>query len=505
MKEENLKRLKEATEAVERKDWTEALRLINKALDDDPDCPQALYMLGFVALEEERFGLARAVLHRCIELKSDKSEVWNAYGRTFQEGHDLSEAERAYQRAMALDPRNEHPYVNLAVQHNVQGNPTRAIPLLEKAIRINPSPQAVYNRGLSKLLLHDWSGWDDYEACLGRSKDRKERIYLNPPEPRWNGEKGKTVIAYGEQGLGDELTFASCLPDLIRDSKKVIIDTDRRLVNLFKRSFPEADVYGTRFRDEIDWQEKYDIDSRVAFSSLPKFYRKTTGSFPGSPYLVADPQRRTQWKALLESLGNKPKIGIAWTGGTKATGRERRSLKLEQLLPLFDVDATFISLEYKEEAEKEISDFQEKHGITIHHWDRATVSDKYFDYDETAALVSELDLVIGVTTASLHLAGALGVKTFALVPEWPTWLWGVSGEIPWHNSVKLYRQRGTWESVIARVSHDVKNLYRVRPKTAVSIHSMPTVDNPARKEPELLDHSADLSTVGESLQKTGTH
>jgi tetratricopeptide (TPR) repeat protein len=502
MKPENLERLKEAKISTEQKDYPEALRLINKVLDDDPNCAQALYMLGFVALEEERFGLARTVLKRALELQPERSEIWNAYGRTFQEGHDLTEAERAYQMAMALDPRNEHPYVNLAVQFNVQGQPKKAQALLEKGINLKSNPQALYNRGLSKLLQRNWEGWNDYEEVLGRTKDRKERVYCDPMEPRWDGTKGLTIVAYGEQGLGDEITFASCLPELIKDSKKVIIETERRLVNLFQRSFPEADVYGTRFQSEdIDWLERYDIDARVAFGSLPKFYRTTNAAFPGEPYLVSDPERRIQWRALLSALGDRPRIGIAWTGGTKPTGRDRRSLKLEQLLPLLKQDATFISLEYKEEREEEVKAFEKNHGIKIHHWDRATVSDKYFDYDETAALVSELDMVIGVTTASLHLAGAIGVKTWALVPEWPTWLWGIEGTtIPWNKSTTLYRQRGTWDSLIARVAHDFKNLCWDGSEATSSLQRPATVDSQTCEVMQLHRSAAALSAVRENFQ-----
>lgn len=504
MKEENQKRLNEAQQAVARKDYDEALRLINKTLDDDPDNALGLYMLGFIAIEQERFGLARAVLHRCLELESSQSDVWNAYGRTFQEGHDLKQAEIAYQRAMALNPKSPHPYVNLGLQYVVQGQPKRAMPLLEKALTFGDIPEAKYNLGLAKLLLRDWRGWEDYEQCLGRSKDRKERIYCNPFESRWDGSKDKTIVCYGEQGLGDQIAFASCLPDLIRDSKKVIIETERRLVGLFQRSFPEADVYGTRFMDEVDWLDKYQIDARVAFGSLPKFYRQSTDRFPGTPYLRADDDRRTQWRALFATRGTKPKVGICWTGGTKATGRDRRSLKLEQFLPILKQDVTFVSLEYSEEAEKQITEFEKKHGIKIHHWDRATVSHKYHDYDETAALIAELDMVIGVTTSALHLAGALGVKTWALVPEWPTWLWGVQGDtLPWNKSLKLYRQRGTWDSLIARVAHDFKNLHWDGSETTSSLQRPSAVDTPVREALGLCSQATDIRPAPKYLPETG--
>lgn len=460
MKPAHLTQLNTAKELIEVKDYPPAAKLINEVLDDDPNCAQALYMLGFIAYEEGRLGMARALLRRCLDLGTNNAKVWCLYGRTFQEGHDQEEGEAAFRRAMAIEPNYVDPYVNLGLSYVVQGKPRMAIPLLQRALSIKPDlPEAKYNLSLCYLLLRDWKkGWPDFDAVLGRVKDRKERVYRSPMEPRWEGKPDQNVVAYGEQGIGDEISFASCLPDLIKTSRKVVVECDSRLERLFARSFPNATVYGTRFRNDIEWNEREAIDARVAFGSLPKFFRTDAKDFHGTPYLIPDPDRVVQWEALLSRIDKgqkRPRIGIAWTGGSKETGSERRKLTLNQLLPILQQDACFVSLEYKDR-EAELASFSAKYGIKVHSWDRAT---RTGDYDDTAALVSCLDLVVGVTTASLHLSGALGVKTFAMVPEWPTWMWGVEGStFPWSSCTTLYRQRGSWDSLIKRVAHDVKNL-----------------------------------------------
>jgi len=450
-----MKRLIEATQLVQEKNYQQAAKLVNDVLDDDPNNGHALYILGFIAYEEDRLGVARNLLKRCMDLGNVNAKILALYGRTFQEGHDLAEAEAVFKKAIALDPKYVDPYLNIGLNYVVQGKPEKAFPWLEKALSLSPGlPEALFNRGIAKLMNGDWTGWEDYEAFVGRSPDRKERVYGN--EPRWNGEKGKTIVTYGEQGIGDEIKFSSCIPDLIKDSKKVIIECDRRLKGLFKRSFPEADVYGTRFvtdSPELNWIQNYQIDGRAAFSSLPKYYRKKTEDFPGKPFLVADPERRLQWKTLLASISDKKKVGIAWTGGTKATGSNRRRLTLEELLPILSQDFTFVSLEYRNRDE-EIEEFHKKHGIKIHHWQRALDT---YDYDDTAGLVAELDMVIGVNTSALHLSSSLGVKTLAMIPEWPIWVWGCKGDsVPWSKDLKIFRQKGSWESVISRVANEIK-------------------------------------------------
>jgi hypothetical protein len=145
-----------------------------------------------------------------------------------------------------------------------------------------------------------------------------------------------------------------------------------------------------------------------------------------------------QWRVLLDSLGDKPKIGISWTGGLPHTGQRRRSVTLDTYGPLFkSFDADWVSLQYKE---PEVASAESKYGVKIHDWDWGT---RVFDYDQTVALISQLDLVISVCTTVVHAAGGLGKECWCLVPAHPMWRYLREGEwFPWARSVKLYRQKG---------------------------------------------------------------
>ncbi len=158
-----------------------------------------------------------------------------------------------------------------------------------------------------------------------------------------------------------------------------------------------------------------------------------------------------QWRALLDTLGPKLKVGIAWTGGIRRTFGSKRSVALDDLKPIISQNATFISLQYKDAPEVEE---MRNAGIDIHHWAHATQTK---DYDDTAALVAELDLVITVQQSAVHLAGALGVPTWVMLPKETLWRYGISGsKFPWCNSVKLYRQKDSWVTEIAEIARDLR-------------------------------------------------
>lgn len=436
----------------------EALRVMVPYLNDHFDDVPALMLTAHILMDAERIGLVHPLLKRAAQLEPNIAMIWNNLGLCYQEGADLEEGETHFFRALKLEPNDAVTHLNLGQLYNNLSQPHLAIKHCNKAIENDPGlPEAYYNRALANVALGNYrEGWADYDATLGQGKTRKERVY--GLIPRWNGEEGKTIIAYGEQGMGDEISFASCIPDLVKKNK-VIIECNPRLWGLFKRSF-NLETHGTRFNDMIPWLhdqktgQQRKIDGAVAFGSLPQYYRNETREFPGTPYLIADHERRLQWKALLDSLGPKMKVGIAWTGGNKNTGKARRSVDLEDMLPILRQDATFISLQYMDSPEVDV--LKKNHGIEVHHWPRAVQSQ---DHDDCAALIAELDLVITVQTAVVHLSGALGKTCWAMLPRTPRWFYGISGNtMPWYNSVKLYRQKYKWVDLISEVASDLRNL-----------------------------------------------
>ena len=441
-------KLEKARRLAAEGDFVGGLQTANEVLSEDFENAIALFLVGYCLLKTERFGLAYNVFRMCSALQPERSEPWNNAGMCHQETWNLDDAERCFRKSLQLEPDNVAAMQNLALIYVNRCQPEEALKWVSRAEKHGEqSWEALDNKALALLMKQQWKeGWECYRKTAGRLKQRQLRAYRDPEEPMWQGQKG-TVVVYGTQGIGDELGFASCIPDAM-EKADVIVDCDHRLEGLFRRSFPKAKVYGTRFKDAT-WTA--DVDYSIPVDCLPQLFRNRTEDFPGTPYLKADPERRIQWKALFETF-RKPVIGIAWTGGLANTGKKKRSLTLEDLEPVFrSCDATWVSLEYRNR-DDEIQAFYEKTGIQIHQYKRATHTE---DYDDTAGLVAELDLVLSVTTAIIHLAGALGKECWIFTPSKPRWLYGLEGEsLPWYRSVKLFRQENgeSWEPRVKDVA-----------------------------------------------------
>jgi tetratricopeptide (TPR) repeat protein len=408
-------------------------------LSENLEHPKAIFLLGFCFMKTEGLGLAYQLFQRAGQIFPGEAAVWHNIGTLLHDKQDDDSAEEFFRKAIRCKPNFADSLAGLAMTAVNKARWGECIEYANRALAENPaSLEAKINRGMAYLALKRWrEGWRDYNSNIGEEKNRREIIYGD--EVRWDGTKGLDVVVYGEQGIGDEISFASCLPDLIRDSKSVTIECDRRLKRLFRRSFPTCDVRGTRYDGgEIPWRAEKKFDARVAMGQLSEFYRQKDADFHGEAYLKPRPQMVTQWRALLDSLGDKPKIGITWSGGLPHTGGKRRSVSLDTFGPLFkSFDAEWISLQYKE---PEVEAAEAKYGVKIHDWDWGT---RVADYDQTVALISELDLVISVCTTVVHAAGGLGKECWCLVPAYPMWRYLDKGEwFPWAKSVSLHRQKG---------------------------------------------------------------
>lgn len=404
----------------------EAAQICNKLLNEDPDDAYALFVLARCFTDAGRFGLCVTIYRRILDIKPLDPPSWNNLGLALYSIQNMEEAERCFLKAIELDPYDSHAYHNMTALKADQCNPTEALRYGDLACHFGNEEQrrdSQKNTSMPLLGLGRWyEGWRAFDAHLG-SKWRRDRQYAK--EGYWNGKPGQTVVFGAEQGLGDEILFSSMLPDALNDTHG-IIECDYRLEGLFRRSFPQATIYGTRHDKKIDWPRFHQIDARCPMGSLGKFYRNRAENFPREPYLIACPDRRRMYHDMLAKLPGR-KIGIAWTGGTKITRTDIRSLSIEDVeafVRRFPND-TFISLEYKGNAVPD----------GVHYWPWITRTQ---DYDDTAALVAELDCVVSVTTTVALLAGALGVNVQALVPLQPTWHWGYEGAMPWF-PISLHR------------------------------------------------------------------
>lgn len=403
----------------------------------------------------EKQGQAAIAYQVCKQLTQSYPHnpvAWVNLGKCCDTLWRMDEAEAAYTRALNQvkagdDETKVTIFTNLAALHLQLGNFDKANVYSDKALKLDPEHlKSRHNKGLCLLASGEWAeGWKMYEASVGSP----QRIAWNyTGEPTWKGEKGGTLVVYGEQGIGDEICAASMVPDAAKLVDKLIIDCDARLARLFARSFPQAKVYGTRNERALNWaDEDQEVNYSIPAMQLGAVVRRNPEDFQMAPFLKADPDQVLMWKALWKSKG-KPAIGIAWTGGIKETGLNLRSLPVSALSPLFGIDATFVSLQYKD-ASKEIE------GTPIVQYEQATLAK---DYDLTASLVASLDVVVSVPTSVAHLAGALGVPTVAMKAKASCWKYAAG--LPFH-PCHLIENTGDWKTTVEAAALKVKEILNV--------------------------------------------
>lgn len=436
----------------------EAFDLAYAALEVNPDDYMMLQNMAYCFMRAEKFAMGYHLLCYLLTVRGSVPEALNNKGMcanslASSSGNEkwLDIAEDALRKAIKRADKTKSPekiYNNLAHCMVVKGEIQQGESFAREALKRNPDcAESKETLGYALLAQGRWEeGFRNYEFNLG-NKFRQPRAFGD--EPYYEGLRGGSLLVRGEQGIGDEITFASVLPDAAKHNK-ITLECDSRLAGLFRRSFPGMTVHGTRFQKERGWDGEF--DAHCLSGSLSKYYRRKDEDFPRSAFLVADPERRTQWRALLDTLPGK-KVGIAWTGGLPNTFKSRRSFNLESLLPILKTPGiTWVSLQYKDPT-KEIAEFTAKHGIEIKHWSRATEN---CDYDETAALVAELDSVVSTTTAVVHLCGGLGKECKVLVPKRTRWFYcSDSPKHRWYDSLELFRQQDKWP--IERLADRLKN------------------------------------------------
>lgn len=442
---------------------TEAENHYLLALADDFDSMDGLYLLGTLYLQQGKIGLAANLFKQALLIKKDHFECWNNLGNCYKSVNKEADGEACFKTALAIQGRKDNDYAdiynNLCTLHINSGTPESGIEPALKALELDPiHPDANWNLSLLYLEKGNFAkGFELYHWGF-KTKNRIYREY-EKGEAYWDGTPGKSVVVWGEQGIGDEILFASMIPDLQKTARRVIFECHPRLVNIFKESFPDITIYPTRKDAYIEWPNKdKDFEAKIAIGDLAKFFRKDINDFPAHEgYLKASKERIEHYKTKLSKLGDRPKIGISWTGGYIKTRKDYRTVSLDQWKNILKQPADFISLQYTPDAYNTIAEIEDRFDVRIHHWPSAVQNQ---DYHETAALVSSLDLIITVNTAIHHIAGALGKPCFTLTPVGKAWRYyspdGISN--PWYPSVRQFenKKHGEWSDVLNQVTHHLK-------------------------------------------------
>lgn len=442
-------RLAEVLEATGR--HQEALEEISLAQEYAPERTDILEKLILKLDYLGQYEQALRIAGRAMTELGERFETHFFLGYARFSTGDHEGAVEACRRAIGFRDDVPGTHVTLGSALLALGRADEAMAAYKRSLKILPDyPDAQFHLGMLNLMRGRYrDGWTGFEFRFKIPRGRRR-----PCEPRWNGRSlhGLTLHVMREQGLGDDIMYSSCYPQLVADAKHCHIECEPRLEKLFSRSFP-----GATFIPLVDNAvkaavlERDDFDARIFSASVPGYLRNSIRDFPQhSGYLQADPERVKYWRARMDALGRGLKIGISWRGGTVYTHRDRRTLTLATLQPLLATPGVqWINLQYGERA-AELAAFRAASGIDIADWPEAIDG----DYDETASLVGALDLVISVCTSAIHLTGALGRPVWVIVPFAPEWRYGLSGTaMPWYPSARLFRQPevGNWAGVIDEI------------------------------------------------------
>jgi tetratricopeptide (TPR) repeat protein len=427
----------------------EALAAFDAAVALAPSFPGARANRGNALAALGRFEEALAQYDAVLAVLPTHAETYLNRGSALMGLSRAAEAITAFDRALAARPDYVKAHVGRGAARQALNQQHEALADFERAIALDKSnADAHHNAALACLTLGDYRrGFEQYEWRWQRSGMPARR--RNFGRPLWLGEyplARKRILVAAEQGLGDCIQFARYVPMLADGGATVVLEAPPPLLSLLARLDGVVEVVARG-----DAPPAFDVYCPAG--SLPRALRTEVSTIPAAiPYLQANEERIAAWRDRIERLP-RPRIAVVWSGSADHANDRNRSMQLRQMAPLLALAAGFVSVQ-RDVRPADAGELA-RHPALTH------VGDALADFDDTAAVLALVDLVITVDTSVAHLAGALGRPTFVLVPFCPDWRWMLArADSPWYPTARLFRQPavGDWESVIARVAEAVRVL-----------------------------------------------
>jgi tetratricopeptide (TPR) repeat protein len=433
-------------------DKNEALDLMHKAVALEPASGTFLRDLAIMLHGARRFEEALDTARRAAALNPEDATTHNSIGATLAELNRAAEAIEAFRRALELKPNYHEAWANMAHSQQALLQLDAAADSYRRALGIRHDyVEGHVSAAMLALLRGDYAnGFTEFE-WRWRLKIMSPRAFK---QPAWQGEplNGKTILLHAEQGFGDTVQCLRFVPEVAARGGRLLLELPPALMQLATSLEGGGEIVPLG-------RAPPDFDVHCAFMSLPRVLGVTLDNLNGRPvpYLRADPAAVERWARRLAGTGSGLRVGIAWAGNPKHAADSRRSIAAERLAELTRVEGVrFYSLQVGERAQ-DLALLPAGKVLDL--------APELANFAETAAALANLDVVISVDTALVHLAGALGRPCWVMVPFSPDWRWLTErGDSLWYPSLRLYRQTnpGDWDDVIARVGGALSQLAAAR-------------------------------------------
>jgi tetratricopeptide (TPR) repeat protein len=472
---------------MSRRALREAGRIYHAVLADDPTQASAHNNLGIVHLGLKNIGAAQGHFAAALALapgyghalhnmglvlqrlgKEQAAVRWHSLaaltdeppaGAIFALGVAAQKAGQAdlaiihYRRTLALEPSLIDAQANLANALIEDGQVEAAFAAAESVLARRPDhPHMLWTQSWGRLLRGDLEGGFAHYDVRWRRPDADNRQHQFKV-PLWDGRplQSGRLLLWGESGVGDEVLCAGLIAEVIAAGTSIVLETDRRFVPLFQRTFPSATVFLRKTPPEPPANAP-DVTAQSSTLRLPMLLRRRWQDFRRHQgYLKADPGMVADYRARFAALGPGRKIGLAWASTNARTGG-RKSTGLADWAPVLATPETqFVSLQYSR-VDDEIDAMRTRGFANL--WPNPN-PDIRIDLDGLAAEIAALDLVITIAGINAHMAGALARPGFVLVQHTPLWFWFDRGDdSPWYPSLRMFRQEadGDWGQPIARIA-----------------------------------------------------
>ena len=430
---------------TEKEDLDAAIDSYDKALNIKPDYAEAYFNMGNALVIKGEVNAAIDRYNKAINIKPELAEVHISIGNALKSQGELNGAMECYNKAVKIKPDNASFYIAVGNALTDMGDSDAAIESYKQALKIKPNyADAYYSQSLAYIFLEEFElGWSLYEWRWEATGPEK---FLDISKPIWEPGRQQRVLLWPEQGIGDEVMFASLINDLYAACSKLIVWVDNRLIPIFRRSFSE----NIEFRSKTEPVSEDEFDAHIAMGSLPLHFRPSLESFEfaSKGYLFPDQKKAASIRSDILQNAQEVLIGISWDSSSNLEGARKRTIALGDIVKaLAKTNVKLVSLQYGN-ADTEIAGVKKDLGIEVI---QVSTVDNREDIDGLVAVMSACDKVVTIDNVTVHLAGAIGKETKLLLPYSCEWRWGRKlSKSYWYDSVRFYQQPeiGDWEAVL---------------------------------------------------------